>query len=85
MIFLAVIDPDLSTVDKTRKVAVSTLISLINTAITGGGADGTVTVVTDLQDNSGTLEIKTRDITITDGLITTIGAESAFTAITVIP
>jgi hypothetical protein len=47
----------------------------------GGGASGTVTVVTAVaQDSAGDVTYKTRDLTINNGVITTIGSESGWTA-----
>jgi hypothetical protein len=43
------------------------------------GVSGTVTVVTDLRYDSGTLQKKTRSLTYSGGIITTIGSESAWT------
>jgi hypothetical protein len=45
------------------------------------GADGTVTVVTALQWNGSTLEAKSRSLTVADGQITAIGAESGWTTV----
>lgn len=45
------------------------------------GVSGTVTVLTALQDNGGTTEYKSRDLTFSGGIITAIGAESDWTAI----
>lgn len=45
-----------------------------------GGADGTFSVVTAVQDNAGTIEYKTRSLTFTDGILTTLGAESGWTS-----
>jgi hypothetical protein len=44
------------------------------------GDDGTVTVVTAIQDNAGTIEYKTRDLTVAGGQITAIGSESSWTS-----
>jgi len=46
-----------------------------------GGVSGTYTVVSDIRNNSGTIEKKTRTITIVRGHITSVSAESAWTAI----
>lgn len=45
---------------------------------TGVAGPTTLTLVTDLQDNSGTLEMKTTDVTVTEGIVTAIAAESAW-------
>jgi hypothetical protein len=49
--------------------------------VAADGDDGTVTVVTALQDNSGSLEYKSRALTVADGQITAIGAESSWTTV----
>jgi hypothetical protein len=42
----------------------------------GSGASGTFTIVTDIRDNAGTIQKKTRSITVYSGDVTSIGAES---------
>lgn len=46
-----------------------------------GGASGTVTVVTALRWNALVLEHKTRDLTISGGVVTAIGTESGWTTV----
>ena len=46
----------------------------------GTGDDGTFNVLTDLRDNAGTIEYKTRQLVVAGGVITTIGAESGWTS-----
>lgn len=45
------------------------------------GVSGTFQVITDVRDNAGTIEKKTRSLTYTGGIITTIGTESGWSAI----
>ena len=44
------------------------------------GYDGTITVITNVQLTGGAIEVKSRQITFTDGIVTTMGAESGWTA-----
>jgi len=50
-------------------------------AVAETGSDGTVTVITAMREGGDPLKLqyKSRDLTIAEGLITTIGAESAWT------
>ena len=45
------------------------------------GESNIISVVTDIRDNAGTIEKKTRSIDITDGRLTAVGDESDWTAI----
>lgn len=56
-------------------------VAVSNLAQGGQGAtySGTVTVVTAVNDNAGTMQYKDRLLTFVNGLLTTVGAESAFT------
>ena len=45
------------------------------------GYSGTFQVVSDMRNNAGTHEKKTRNLTFTNGVLTTLGAESAWTVI----
>ena len=67
---LASLDADGDPADSGKKVADFLLAS--------AGADGSATVITQLRVNGGILEYKNRSITVTDGQITAIGAESAW-------
>ena len=42
------------------------------------GVPGTITVVTALQINTGVLQCKTRDLTFTGGIITSVGTETGW-------
>jgi len=44
------------------------------------GYSGTITVVTNVQLNGAAIEVKSRSVTYTDGIVTTMGAESGWTA-----
>lgn len=44
------------------------------------GASGSFTVVTAVRDNAGTLEYKSRTLTVADGQVTALGTESDWTA-----
>lgn len=46
----------------------------------GSGVSGTYTVITAIQDNAGTIEYKERDLTFTNGKLTTISSESSWTS-----
>jgi hypothetical protein len=46
----------------------------------GSGVSSTITVITAMQNNSGTIEYKTKDLTFTNGKLTTEGTESGWTA-----
>lgn len=51
-------------------------ISSIGGSVFVGGADGSVTIITAIRDNSGTIEYKHRTLTFNDGVLSTIGTES---------
>jgi hypothetical protein len=46
-----------------------------------GGASGSITMVTDIQINTGVLQCKTRTITVASGCISSFGTESAWTVV----
>ena len=47
---------------------------------TVSGATSTFNVVTNVQDNAGAIEVKTRQLTISNGLVSAVGVESGWTA-----
>jgi hypothetical protein len=57
-----------------------TVTNFADSVATRAGVDGVFTLIVDARINSGALEVKTRDITFTDGVATTVGAESAWTS-----
>jgi hypothetical protein len=78
---LPIIDPDFNGVNQGGIITTGIVHADEGYSASGGGASGSITIVTDIRNNAGTIEKKTRSLTFTYGQITTIGAESDWTAI----
>lgn len=78
---IPIVDPDGDFVGYNRSGILTDGAAYYSGGGSTGGATGSFSVITDIRDNAGTIEKKTRTITVSGGHITSTGTESAWTAI----
>ena len=78
---IPIVDPDGDFVGYNRSGILTDGPAIYNGGGSTGGATGSFSVVSDIRNNSGTIEKKTRTITVSGGYVTSVGTESAWTAL----